>query len=70
MGIVEFGRGDTAFSNASMSSARGVVVGAGIDVVEVQGVVGADGQGVGARVGKEGGVCPGVVCGRALVNLA
>ena len=70
MGIVEFGRGDTAFSKASMSSARGVVVGAGIDVVEVQGVVGADGQGVSARVGKEGGVCPGVVCGRALVNLA
>ena len=53
-----------------MSSARGVVVGAGIDVVDVQGVVGEDGQGVGARVGKEGGVCPGVVCGRALLNLA
>ena len=53
-----------------MSSARGVVVGAGIDVVEVQGVVGADGQGVGASVGKGGGVCPGVVCGRDLANLA
>ena len=53
-----------------MSSARKVVVGAGIDVVEVHGVVGADGQGVGASVGKEGGVCPGVVCGRDLVNLA
>ena len=46
------------------------MVGAGIDVVDVQGVVGEDGQGVGARVGKEGGVCPEVVCGRALVNLA
>ena len=53
-----------------MSSAREVVVGAGIDVVEVHGVVGADGQGVGASVGKEGGVCPGVVRGRDLVNLA
>ena len=44
--------------------------GAGIDVVEVHGVAGADGQGVSASVGKEGGVCPGVVCGRDLVNLA
>ena len=70
MGIAESGLWDTAFNSASMSSAREVVVGAGIDVVEVHGVVGADGQGVGASVGKEGGVCPGVVCGRDLVNLA
>ena len=53
-----------------MSSARGVVVGAGIDVVDVQGVVVEDGQGVGAKVGKEGGVCPEVVCGRSLLSLA
>ena len=53
-----------------MSSARGVIVGARIDFVDDQGVVVADGQGVGAKVGKEGGVCPGVVWGRALLNLA
>ena len=53
-----------------MYSARGVVVGAGIDVVDDQGVVVEDGQGVGAKVGKGGGVCPEVVWGRALLNLA
>ena len=64
MGIVESGRCDTAFNSVSMSRVKDVEVGAGIDVVEVHGVVGADGQGVGASVGKEGGVCPGVVRGR------
>ena len=44
-----------------MSSVRGVVVKAGIDV----GV----GQGVGAKVGREGEVCPEVVWGRGLLNL-
>ena len=53
-----------------MSSVRGVIVGARIDFVDDQGVVVADGQGVGAKVGKEGGVCPEVVWGRALLNLA
>ena len=62
MGIVESGRCDTAFNSVSMSRVKDVEVGAGIDVVEVHGVVGADGQGVGASVGKEGGVCP-VACG-------
>ena len=52
-----------------MSRVKDVDVGAGTDVVEVHGVVGADGQGVGASVGKEGGVCPGDVRGRDLVNL-
>ena len=70
MGIVESGRCDTAFNSVSMSRVKDVEVGAGIDVVEVHGVVGADGQGVGASVGKEGGVCPGDVRGRNLVNLA
>ena len=70
MGIVESGQCDTAFNSVSMSSVKDVKVGAGINVVEVHGVVGADGQGVGASVGKEGGVCPGVVRGRDLVNLA
>ena len=70
MGIVESGRCDTAFNSVSMSSVKDVVVGARIDVVEVHGVVGADGQGVSVSVGIEGGVCPGVVCGRDLVNLA
>ena len=60
--IVEFGRWATAFISVSMSSARGVVVKAGIDVEE--------GQGVGAKVGREGGVCPEVVWGCALLNLA
>ena len=53
-----------------MSSARGAVVGAGIDVVDDQGVVVEDGQGVGGGRYSEGGVCPGVVWGRALLNLA
>ena len=46
--------------------------GAGTDVVEVHGVAGADGQVVGASVGKEVEVCPGLVwsvLGRALENL-
>ena len=53
-----------------MSSARGVVVGAGIDVEDGQGVVVEEGQGVGAKIGKEGEVCPEVVWGCALLNLA
>ena len=52
-----------------MSRVKDVEVGAGIDVVEVNGVVGADGQGVSASVGKEVEVCPGDVRGRDLVNL-
>ena len=36
-----------------MSRVKDVDVGAGTDVVEVHGVAGADGQGVGASVGKE-----------------
>ena len=35
-----------------------------------QGVVVEDGQGVGGGRYSEGGVCPGVVWGRALLNLA
>ena len=66
-GGVESGR--SAFIKVSMSRVRDVDVGAGTDVVEVHGVAGADGQGVGASVGKEGGVCPGDVRGRDLVNL-
>ena len=53
-----------------MSSARGVVVKAGIDVEDGQGVVVEEGQGVGAKVGREGEVCPEVVWGGALLNLA
>ena len=59
--IVELGRWATAFISASMSSARGVVVKAGIDVGE--------GQGVGAKVGREGVVWPEVVWGRGLLYL-
>ena len=40
MGIVESGRCDTAFNSVSMSRVKDVEVGAGIDVVEVHGVVG------------------------------
>ena len=69
--IVEFGRWATAFISVSMSSARGVVVKAGIDVEEGQGVDVEEGQGVGAKVGREGEVCPEqVVWGRGLLNLA
>ena len=68
--IVEFGRWATAFISVSMSSARGVVVKAGIDVEDGQGVVVEEGQGVGAKVGREGGVCPEVVWGFDLLNLA
>ena len=70
--IVEFGRWATAFISVSMSSARGVVVKAGIDVEEGQGqgVDVEEGQGVGANVGREGEVCPEqVVWGRGLLNL-
>ena len=69
MGIVESGRSDTAFISVSMSRVKDVDVGAGTDVVEVHGVAGADGQGVGASVGREVEVCPGDVRGRDLVNL-
>ena len=69
MGRVESGRSDTAFISVSMSRVKDVDVGAGTDVVEVHGVGGADGQGVGASVGKEVEVCPGDVRGRDLVNL-
>ena len=68
--IVEFGRWATAFISVSMSSARGVVVKAGIDVEDGQGVVVEEGQGVGAKLGREGEVCPKVVWGCALLNLA
>ena len=68
-GRVESGRSETAFINVSMSRVKDVEVGAGIDVVEVHGAVGADSQGVGASVGKEVEVCPGDVRGRDLVNL-
>ena len=68
-GRVESGRSETAFINVSMSRVKDVDVGAGTDVVEVHGVAGADGQGVGASVGKEVGVCPGDVRGRDLENL-
>ena len=59
--IVEFG--------VSMSSARGDVVKAGIDVGVDHGVDVGEGQGVGAKVGREGEVCPEVVWGRGLLNL-
>ena len=52
-----------------MSRVKDVDVGAGTDVVEVHGVAGADGQGVGASVVKEVEVCPGDVRVRDLVNL-
>ena len=55
-----------------MSRVRDVDVGAGTVVAEVQGVGGADGQVVGARMGKDVEVCPGLdwsACGRALENL-
>ena len=52
-----------------MSRVKDVDVGAGTDVVEVHGVGGADGQGVGASVGREVEVSPGDVLGRDLVNL-
>ena len=55
-----------------MSRVRDVDVGAGTDVVEVHEVVGADGQVVGASMGKELEVCPGLVWsvrGCALENL-
>ena len=68
--IVEFGRWATALISVSMSSARGVVVKVGVDDEEGQGVVVEDGQGVGAKVGREGRVCPEVVWGCALLNLA
>ena len=45
-----------------MSRVRDVDVGAGTVVVEVHGVGGADGQVVGARMGKDVEVCPGLVC--------
>ena len=67
--IVEFGRWATAFISVSMSSARGVVVKAGIDVGVDHGVDVGEGQGVGAKVGREGEVCPEVVWGRGLLNL-
>ena len=69
MGRVESGRSDTAFIRVSMSRVTDVDVGAGTDVVEVHGVGGADGQGVGASVGREVEVSPGDVLGRDLVNL-
>ena len=72
MGRVESGRSDTAFISVSMSRVKDVDVGAGTDVVEVHGVAGADGQVVGASMGKEVEVCPGLVWsvrGRALENL-
>ena len=53
-----------------MSRVRDVDVGAGTVVVEVVG--GADGQVVGASMGKDVEVCPGLVWsarGRALENL-
>ena len=68
-GGVESGR--SAFIKVSMSRVRDVDVGAGAVVVEVQGVGGADGQ-VGASIGKDVEVCPGLVWsarGRALENL-
>ena len=68
-GRVESGRSETAFINVSMSRVKDVDVGAGTGVVEVHGAAGADGQGVGASVGKEVEVCPGDVRGRDLVNL-
>ena len=68
--IVEFGRWATALISVSMSSARGVVVKAGIDVDEGQGVDVEEGQGVSAKVGREGEVCPEAVWGRGLLNLA
>ena len=55
-----------------MSRVRDVDVGAGTVVAEVQGVGGADGQVVGARMGNDVEVCPGLVWsarGRALENL-
>ena len=52
-----------------MSRVTEVEVGAGTDVVDVHGVGGADGQGVGASVGREVEVSPGDVLGRDLVNL-
>ena len=55
-----------------MSRVRDVDVGAGTVVVEVHGVGGADGQVVGASMGKDVEVCPGLVWsarGRALENL-
>ena len=69
MGRVESGQSDTAFISVSMSRVKDVDVGAGTDVVEVHGVGGADGQGVGGSVAKEVEVCPGDVRGRDLVNL-
>ena len=62
--IVELGRWATAFICASMSSARGVIVKAGIDVGVGHGVDVGEGQGVGAKVGREGVVWP-VWCSRA-----
>ena len=67
--IVELGRWATAFISASMSSARGVVVKAGIDVGVGHGVDVGEGQGVGAKVGREGVVWPEVVWGRGLLYL-
>ena len=65
--IVEPGWWATAFVSVSMSSVRGVVVSAGIDVgvghVDDVGV----GQGVDAKVGREGVVWPEVVWGRDLL---
>ena len=43
-----------------MSRVRDVDVGAGTVVVEVHGVGGADGQVVGASMGKDVEVCPGL----------
>ena len=70
IGGVESGR--SAFIKVSMSRVRDVDVGAGTVVVEVHGVGGADGQVVGASMGKDVEVCPGLVWsarGRALENL-
>ena len=59
----------TAFISVSMSSVRGVVVNAGIDVGVGHAVDVGVGQGVGAKVGREGLVWPSVVWGRGLLYL-
>ena len=50
-----------------MSRVRDVDVGAGTVVVEVHGVGGADGQVVGASMGKDVEVCPGLAWSGLLV---
>ena len=69
--IVEPGRWAAAFISASpsMSSVRGVVVNAGIDVGVGHAVDVGVGQGVGAKMGREGVVWPEVVWGRGLLYL-